>query len=46
MENHPLFHHSDASLTLDEERHITIKQMYTIHNENFLPLEKVRNLNK
>lgn len=41
MENHLLFHHPDASLTLDEERHITIKQMFTIHNENFLPLEKL-----
>lgn len=46
MENHPLFQHSDASLTLDEERHITTKRMYAIHYENFIPLEKVRHLSK
>lgn len=42
MEDHPLFHHSDTSTPLDEERHIAVKRMYAIYNENFVPLEKVR----
>ncbi|CAH0722041.1 unnamed protein product, partial [Brenthis ino] len=41
MEDHPLFHHSDTSIPLDEERHIAVKRMYAIYNENFLPLEKI-----
>ncbi|XP_072944483.1 peroxisomal acyl-coenzyme A oxidase 3-like isoform X2 [Epargyreus clarus] len=41
MENHPLFHHTDATLTLDEQRHITTKRMYALYNENFIPMEKI-----
>lgn len=41
MENHPLFKYTDASLTLDEERHITVKRMYAIFNEDFTPYEKI-----
>ncbi|CAH2086023.1 unnamed protein product [Euphydryas editha] len=41
MENHPLFQHSDASLSLDEERQIAVKRMYAIYNENFIPFEKI-----
>lgn len=41
MESNPLFKHSDATLSLDEQRHITIKRMYTMNNENFIPVEKI-----
>ncbi|KAJ0180785.1 hypothetical protein K1T71_004189 [Dendrolimus kikuchii] len=41
MQNHPLFHHSEAALSLDQERHLTTKRMYTIYNEQFLPVEKI-----
>ncbi|XP_013194627.2 peroxisomal acyl-coenzyme A oxidase 3 [Amyelois transitella] len=41
MENHPFFKHSDASLSLDEERHITIKRMYAIYDKNFMQYEKL-----
>lgn len=42
MQNSPLFQHSDASLTLDEERNVAVKRMYAIHNEQFITLDKVR----
>ncbi|XP_059045265.1 peroxisomal acyl-coenzyme A oxidase 3 [Achroia grisella] len=41
METHPLFKYSDATPTLDEERHITIKRMYAIFHEDFAPYEKI-----
>lgn len=41
MEDHPLFQHSDKPVSLDEQRHISIKRMYAIYNERFLPMEKV-----
>lgn len=41
MENHTLFHHSDVTPSLDEQRHIATKRMYAIYNENFLPFEKI-----
>ncbi|XP_053625433.1 peroxisomal acyl-coenzyme A oxidase 3-like [Plodia interpunctella] len=41
MENHPLFKHSDTTLTLDEERHIAIKRMYAMFDKNFMPYEKL-----
>ncbi|KAG6453258.1 hypothetical protein O3G_MSEX008062 [Manduca sexta] len=41
MESHPLFQHSEVTPTLDEERHIAVKRMYTIFNEKFLPLERI-----
>ncbi|CAH0406267.1 unnamed protein product [Chilo suppressalis] len=41
MREHPLFKHSDVTESLDEQRHITVKRMYTYNNENFLPLEQI-----
>ncbi|XP_045445584.1 peroxisomal acyl-coenzyme A oxidase 3-like [Melitaea cinxia] len=41
MEKHPLFQYSDTSLSLDEERHITVKRMYALFNANFVPFEKI-----
>lgn len=41
MSKHPLFQHPNASLTLDEERHLTTKRMYVLFNENFIPMEKI-----
>lgn len=43
MEKHPLFQHSDTTLTLDEERHICAKRMFAMYNEKFVPVEKVSN---
>ncbi|CAH2244221.1 jg20166 [Pararge aegeria aegeria] len=41
MEKHPLFQHSEASLTLDDERNVTVKRMYAMHNEKFTAMEKI-----
>ncbi|KAL0842466.1 hypothetical protein ABMA28_014562 [Loxostege sticticalis] len=41
MENNPVFKHADKSVTLDEERHLAVKRMYSLHNETFLPIEKI-----
>ncbi|XP_026329439.1 peroxisomal acyl-coenzyme A oxidase 3-like isoform X2 [Hyposmocoma kahamanoa] len=41
MRKHPLFHHTEATRTLDEERHITTKRMYAIYNENFVAYDKI-----
>ncbi|XP_045782603.1 peroxisomal acyl-coenzyme A oxidase 3 [Maniola jurtina] len=41
METHPLFQHSDTSLTLDEERNLAVKRMYAVHNEKFTELAKI-----
>ncbi|XP_068629446.1 peroxisomal acyl-coenzyme A oxidase 3-like [Battus philenor] len=39
MREHPLFKHSEATLSLDEYRHLTTKRMYTIYGQNFIPLD-------
>ncbi|CAG5051017.1 unnamed protein product [Parnassius apollo] len=41
MREHPLFRHTEATLSLDEQRHITTKRMYAIYSQNFVPLEKL-----
>ncbi|CAH2073077.1 unnamed protein product, partial [Iphiclides podalirius] len=41
MRDNPLFKHSDETLSLDEQRHITTKRMYAIYGQNFIPLEKI-----
>ncbi|XP_041977418.1 peroxisomal acyl-coenzyme A oxidase 3-like isoform X2 [Aricia agestis] len=41
MESNPLFQHSERDLSLDEIRHINVKRMYAIFNENFIPYERI-----
>ncbi|XP_028168002.1 peroxisomal acyl-coenzyme A oxidase 3 isoform X3 [Ostrinia furnacalis] len=41
FEETPVFKHADKSVSLDEERHIAIKRMYSVQNEAFLPIDKL-----
>ncbi|XP_047988206.1 peroxisomal acyl-coenzyme A oxidase 3 [Leguminivora glycinivorella] len=41
MEEHPLFKHSEATPSLDEQRHLATKRMYVIHNADLVPLEEI-----
>lgn len=41
MEEHPLFKHTEATMTLDEQRHLATKRMYVIHNADLVPLEEI-----
>lgn len=42
MAEHPFFKHTAETPSLDETRHITIKRMYAIYNEQFAGVEKVK----
>lgn len=41
LEADPLFQHPQATLSLDEERHLVLRQMYRVKQYNFLPLEEL-----
>jgi len=41
LEEDPLFQHPQATLSLDEERHLVLRQMYRVKQYNFLPLEEL-----
>ncbi|XP_069703133.1 peroxisomal acyl-coenzyme A oxidase 3-like isoform X2 [Periplaneta americana] len=41
LEADPLFQHPQTKLTLDEERHLAVKQMYRLKQYNLLPIEEM-----
>ncbi|XP_048479406.1 peroxisomal acyl-coenzyme A oxidase 3 [Plutella xylostella] len=41
MAEHPFFKHTAETPSLDETRHITIKRMYAMYNEQFAGVEKI-----
>ncbi|GFG32146.1 hypothetical protein Cfor_06903 [Coptotermes formosanus] len=41
LEADPLFQHPQAGLSVDEERHLVVRQMYRVKQYNFLPLEEI-----
>jgi hypothetical protein len=41
LEADPLFQHPQATLSVDEERHLVLRQMYRLKQYNFLPFEEV-----
>jgi hypothetical protein len=41
LEADPLFQHPQATLSMDEERHLVLRQMYRVKQYNFLPFEEL-----
>jgi hypothetical protein len=41
LEADPLFQHPQATLSLDEERHLALRQMYHLKQYKFLPFEEL-----
>jgi NifB/MoaA-like Fe-S oxidoreductase len=41
LEADPLFQHPQTTLSMDEERHLAVRQMYRVKQYNFLSLEEV-----
>lgn len=41
LEADPLFQHPQATLSVDEERHLVLRQMYRLKQYDFLPLEEL-----
>jgi len=41
LEADPLFQHPQATLSIDEKRHLTVRQMYRVKEYNFLPFEEI-----
>jgi hypothetical protein len=41
LEADPLFQHPQATLSMDEERHLVLRQMYRMKQYNFLPIEEL-----
>jgi hypothetical protein len=41
LEADPLFQHPQATLSMDEERNLVVRQMYCLKQYNFLPVEEL-----